>query len=229
MDVSQERINEIYSAEVVTQDGENLGSVGHVYLDDHTGEPSWITVKTGWFGTRQSLVPLDGAELTQDGRVRVAPTKETIRDAPDVDADAHLSAQEQDELFRYYESAGVDVSRYGDHGTRSGDDHHHKEDGMQTNGKGEAEEQAAVEEVLSNPGVHHTGEHRDATGTPKNPDRSTDRSRAESEQTDEEILGEDDLSDDRMIGDDSERATPEGKARAGLRRHENPQHSGPQN
>lgn len=221
MSVSQEQINEIYSAEVVTRDGENLGSVAHVYLDDHTGEPSWITVKTGWFGTRQSMVPLDGAELTQDGQVRVVPSKETIRGAPNVDADAHLSAEEQDELFRYYGEAGIDVSRYGDRGPRPGaphdeHDHHHEEDGMQSDHKDDdPQKEAAVQEVLANPGVHHTD---DAHGR-----------RRDSEQSDEEILGNDDLSDDRMIGDDSERATPDGEARQGLRRHENPQHSGPQN
>lgn len=224
MSVSQEQINEIYSAEVVTRAGENLGSVAHVYLDDRTGEPSWITVKTGWFGTRQSMVPLDGAELTQDGRVRVAPSKETIRGAPNVDADAHLSAEEQDDLFRYYGDAGIDVSRYGDRGSRPDGEHHHddqhdnhphKEDDMQTDGKDDdAQQEAAVQEVLANPGVHHTDE--------------ADGRRRDSEQSDEEILGEDDLSDDRMIGDDSERATPEGEGRPGLRRHENPQHPDPE-
>lgn len=117
MTVSQEQINDLYSADVVTQDDQSLGGVGQVYLDDHTGEPSWISVKTGWFGTNESLVPLDGAELTGDGKVRVAHTKETIKDAPNVDADAHLSAQDQDELFRYYGGAGMDVSRYGDRTT----------------------------------------------------------------------------------------------------------------
>lgn len=228
MGVSQEQINEIYSAEVVTQDGENLGSVAHVYLDDHTGDPSWITVKTGWFGTRQSMVPLDGAELTQDGRVRVVPTKETIKDAPNVDADAHLSAEEQNELFRYYGSAGVDVSRYDDRGTRSGADHH-QEDSMQTDGKDDAEEQAAVKEVLANPGVYHGGEGHGTGASGHETERATDPGQAEGGRTDEEILDDDDLSDDRIIGDDSARATPEGRARGGLRRHENPQHSGPQN
>ena len=228
MTVSQEQINDLYSADVVTQDDENLGGVGQVYLDDHTGDPSWISVKTGWFGTNQSLVPLAGAELVGDGKVRVAHTKETIKDAPNVDADAHLSSDAQDELFRYYGGAGVDVSRYGDRGTRPGADHH-QEDSMQTDGKGDAEEQAAVQDVLANPGVHHTGEGRAAAGPGPETGRTADRGSADSEQTDEEILGEDDLSDDRMIGDDSERATPEGRTRVGLRRHENPQHSGPQN
>src|SRR5690606_2886340 len=87
-----------------------------VYLDDQTGEPSWISVKTGWFGTRQSLVPLQGADFS-GGRLRVPHTKDTIKNAPNVDADQHLSEEEQDDLFRYYGGAGVDTSRYGAGGT----------------------------------------------------------------------------------------------------------------
>ena len=116
MNVRQEQINDLYAAKVVTRDDESLGGVGQVYLDDHTGEPSWVSVKTGWFGTNESLVPLDGADLTGD-TLRVAHTKETIKDAPNVDADDHLSTQDQDELFRYYGGTGMDVSRYG---TRDG-------------------------------------------------------------------------------------------------------------
>jgi uncharacterized protein (TIGR02271 family) len=119
MNVRQDQINDLYSAKVVTRDDESLGGVGQVYLDDNTGEPSWISVKTGWFGTNESLVPLDGAEL-RDGTIRVAHTKETIKDAPNVDADDHLSSQHQDELFRYYGGAGMDVSRYGDRTGQTG-------------------------------------------------------------------------------------------------------------
>lgn len=111
MNVSQEQINDLYAAEVVTQDDESLGGVGQVYLDDQTGEPTWVSVKTGWFGSNESLVPLQGADLT-DGRVRVAHTKDVIKNAPNVDADHHLSEQEQDELFAYYSGAGADMGRY---------------------------------------------------------------------------------------------------------------------
>ena len=111
MNVSQEQINDLYAAEVVTQDDESLGGVGQVYLDDQTGEPTWVSVKTGWFGSNESLVPLQGADLT-NGRVRVAHTKDVIKNAPNVDADHHLSEQEQDELFAYYSGAGADMDRY---------------------------------------------------------------------------------------------------------------------
>lgn len=164
MTVSQEQINDLYSADVVTPDDENLGGVGQVYLDDHTGEPSWVSVKTGWFGTNQSLVPLAGAELIGDGKVRVAHTKETIKDAPNVDADAHLSSDAQDELFRYYAGAGVDVSRYGDRtvpedtvpesAVREDGDRVGTGPGEDPRAEQDAEREAAVADVLGHQGVH---------------------------------------------------------------------------
>ena len=107
MNITQEQINDLYDAEVVTQDDDNLGGVGEVYLDDQTGEPSWISVKTGWFGTRQSLVPLQGADFS-GGRLRVPHTKDTIKNAPNVDADQHLSEAEERQLWRHY---GLDYDR----------------------------------------------------------------------------------------------------------------------
>ena len=46
---------------VVGSDGEKIGSIGQLYADDDTGEPTWVTVKTGLFGTSQSFVPVEGA------------------------------------------------------------------------------------------------------------------------------------------------------------------------
>ncbi|HSP59733.1 MAG TPA: PRC-barrel domain-containing protein [Ornithinimicrobium sp.] len=101
MDISQEKIATLYGADVMTVDGGRLGDVGQVYLDDETGAPAWVSVRTGWFGTSESLVPLVGAQV-EDGTIRVAHTKQEIRDAPTVDADAHLDEDEQHRLFRHY-------------------------------------------------------------------------------------------------------------------------------
>ena len=48
---------------VVTDQGDKVGSIGVVYLDDATEEPTWVTVHTGLFGTRESFVPLLGAAV----------------------------------------------------------------------------------------------------------------------------------------------------------------------
>ena len=30
-----------------------------MFVDDRTGEPTWVIVNTGWFGLSQSFVPLN--------------------------------------------------------------------------------------------------------------------------------------------------------------------------
>lgn len=48
---------------VLSADGDKIGSVGQVYADDADGQPTWVTVKTGLFGSSESFVPLQDARL----------------------------------------------------------------------------------------------------------------------------------------------------------------------
>jgi sporulation protein YlmC with PRC-barrel domain len=100
--------------EVRTSSGEKVGKVGQVYLDDETGQPSWVTVKTGLFGTQESFVPLSSADLV--GQDIVVPyDQETIKGAPRMESDASLSPQDEKRLYSYYFSAspmgGASVTR----------------------------------------------------------------------------------------------------------------------
>ena len=53
---------------VVGNDGSEIGRVGQVYTDNDTGQPSWVTVKTGWFGSNESFY-LGGRYLTLKGQM----------------------------------------------------------------------------------------------------------------------------------------------------------------
>src|SRR5215213_4574208 len=86
---------------VVDPDGAEIGGIGQVYLDDETGAPEWVTVKTGLFGTSESLVPLRGARASGDD-IAVDYDKNIVKDAPRVDADGHLSPQDEQQLYAYY-------------------------------------------------------------------------------------------------------------------------------
>ncbi|WP_163164195.1 PRC and DUF2382 domain-containing protein [Arthrobacter sp. Alg241-R88] len=87
---------------VVGSDGEKIGSIGQLYADDDTGEPTWVTVKTGLFGTSQSFVPVEGAHSQGDDLV-VPYSKDHVKDAPRVDVDGHLTPEEEDRLYTYYD------------------------------------------------------------------------------------------------------------------------------
>lgn len=95
-------VNAILSSTAYDADGDKVGKVEQVFLDDNSGEPTFLTVNTGLFGAKESFVPVKDAR--QDGdRVVLPYQKDVIKDAPKVDADQHLSPQEEEELYRYYE------------------------------------------------------------------------------------------------------------------------------
>ena len=50
--------------DVRTTSSDKIGSIGQIYVDDSTGEPSWVTVRTGLFGMSESFVPLGGPRTT---------------------------------------------------------------------------------------------------------------------------------------------------------------------
>ncbi len=90
---------------VYTNDGDKLGSIGELYVDDSTGRPSWVTVNTGLFGTKASFVPLQDASA--DGNdLRVPYAKDLVKDAPSVERDGHLSPEEEERLYQHYSLHG---------------------------------------------------------------------------------------------------------------------------
>lgn len=97
------------SATLVDQAGAKIGKAGQLYLDDQTGQPSWVTVKTDMFGSSESFVPLGQATVEGGDTIRVPYTKDQIRDAPRVDAGQQLSSQEEQDLYRYYGLSYSDV------------------------------------------------------------------------------------------------------------------------
>jgi uncharacterized protein (TIGR02271 family) len=107
--IGTDTISRVIGQDVYDESGEKIGSAAEVYLDDETGQPEWVTVRTGLFGTKESFVPIRNADLTNDG-VRVPVSKTQVKDAPKIDTDGHLSPQEEQELYRYYGmGAGTDT------------------------------------------------------------------------------------------------------------------------
>jgi uncharacterized protein (TIGR02271 family) len=99
--IATDTIDRVIGADVYDETGAKIGSASEVYLDDESGRPEWVTVRTGMFGTKESFVPIRDADLTADG-VRVHVAKDMVKDAPKIDTDGHLSPQEEQELYRYY-------------------------------------------------------------------------------------------------------------------------------
>jgi uncharacterized protein (TIGR02271 family) len=88
-------------ATMVDRDGDRVGTIESIYVDDQTGQPEWALVNTGLFGTKSTFVPV--AQATSSGdQVQVPYEKQLIKDAPRMDPDGHLSEAEEQQLWRHY-------------------------------------------------------------------------------------------------------------------------------
>ncbi|WP_258804238.1 PRC and DUF2382 domain-containing protein [Pseudarthrobacter sp. NS4] len=111
---TRENIDSVLGAggDVLTTDRDKIGSIGEVYTDDDSGNPTWVTVKTGFFGTSESFVPLQGASV--DGNDILVPySKDQVKDAPRVAEDGHLEPSEEDRLYAHYGLTGGDTTYTG--------------------------------------------------------------------------------------------------------------------
>ncbi|OOP64864.1 hypothetical protein BMF89_01635 [Arthrobacter sp. SRS-W-1-2016] len=94
------------SANILSADGERIGSIGQAYVDNDDGQPSWATVKTGLFGMSESFVPLEGARL--EGTDIVIPySKNQVKEAPRIESGRALDPSEEERLYQHYQLEGA--------------------------------------------------------------------------------------------------------------------------
>ncbi len=103
MGEDQEQLSALSGARVVDPDGNEVGKVREIYLDDTTGEPAWVAVTTAESGPAQKVVPLLGARA-EDGEVLVPYPAELVERAPSTVPDAQL---DEAALERWYEHYGL--------------------------------------------------------------------------------------------------------------------------
>jgi uncharacterized protein (TIGR02271 family) len=91
------------------RNGDKIGKVDVLYVDQQTDKPEWALVNTGLFGTKSSFVPLAGASPSGEDVV-VQVEAQQVKDAPKMESDQELSEHEEAELFRHY---GIDYTTEG--------------------------------------------------------------------------------------------------------------------
>jgi uncharacterized protein (TIGR02271 family) len=124
--LTEQDAREVIGSTAYSEDGQKLGKVGQLFLDDESGQPEWITVNTGLFGTKETFVPVNDATW-RDGELRVPYSKEKVKDAPNMDAEGgHLDHDEESQLYAYYgrsyDTAGRSYDTAGDGVTGRGTD-----------------------------------------------------------------------------------------------------------
>ena len=118
MALTSEQLEQIKGADVVTGDGQTVGPVEGIYLDEQSREPEWALVATPWIGKRDTFVPLREATV-EGGALKVPYDQDKLQGAPAVDPDGALSEAEEAELYSHYGldypgRAGLRITKYYD-------------------------------------------------------------------------------------------------------------------
>ncbi|MGY2078959.1 PRC and DUF2382 domain-containing protein [Modestobacter sp. SYSU DS0657] len=96
----------VIGATVDDRDGTPLGTVTAVFLDDVTGQPTWIGLTEGQHAAPDDeevpvIAPMSGAEFT-GGRLHLTVAATAVRSAPRVARPDHLSPEEEATLQSHY-------------------------------------------------------------------------------------------------------------------------------
>ena len=100
-DIETSRVSDITGRTVIDPDGDKVGTVFDVYIDNDTDQPEWLAISTGLFGTKVSFAPIAGATLVGDD-LQLAYPKSQVKDAPNADADGQLTPDEETALYAHY-------------------------------------------------------------------------------------------------------------------------------
>ena len=107
-------IKDLFNATAYDKNGEKLGDVNEVFVDDQSGQPTFVEVNHGLFGMNSSLVPLRGHDFSGDD-LKLGFSKDRIKDAPDFDSDKPLNPEAQSDIFKHYGLENAhDVTDYKD-------------------------------------------------------------------------------------------------------------------
>ncbi|WP_369415249.1 PRC-barrel domain-containing protein [Corynebacterium lemuris] len=110
--MTRHNIHDLTNATAYDRNGDKLGDITEVYINDSTGQPDFAQVSHGLFGMRSSIVPLRGHSLVGE-ELKLAFTKDQIKDAPDIGDDEHLSEEDHAAIYRHYRLEDVtDVHTY---------------------------------------------------------------------------------------------------------------------
>jgi len=95
-----ERLGDLHGSPVYDSAGEKIGKVDEIYYDMETERPEWISLGTGFFGSKRLLVPVTGASARDDG-IAVPYTKAQVEDSPQLDSD-EIEPGVESSLYSYY-------------------------------------------------------------------------------------------------------------------------------
>ena len=101
--IPAENVRDWRGRPVVDHDDTKIGELEAVYVDTGDDEPAFATVTVSkLFGKNQLVfVPLGGAVVTPD-HLKVAYSRQLVKDAPSIDTDGELRAEDEEGVFDHY-------------------------------------------------------------------------------------------------------------------------------
>ncbi|WP_295627296.1 PRC and DUF2382 domain-containing protein [uncultured Corynebacterium sp.] len=110
---NDKNIKDLFNATAYDRNGDKLGDIKEVFVDDNSGQPTFIEVGHGLFGMSSSLVPMRGHRLNGE-ELQLAFDKDRIKDAPNLNTDDYLTPEDQKNIYEHYQLTNTeDVERYG--------------------------------------------------------------------------------------------------------------------
>lgn len=98
--------DQLFGREVTDSNGNKIGKVDGVWVDDATNDLEFIGVKIGMLMGKTHIIPVTQGQ-TGSGTISVPYDESKIKDAPSFGADDELSPDDEDGIYSYY---GVDRS-----------------------------------------------------------------------------------------------------------------------
>jgi sporulation protein YlmC with PRC-barrel domain len=102
-------VQELIGRTAIDSNGEKIGKIEQIYLDNETGQPNWVAVSTGLLGRNSNFAPMHNAKASGDDVV-LGVTKQQVADAPVIEDDGHLDQHQEETLYEYY--SGYTGDRY---------------------------------------------------------------------------------------------------------------------
>ncbi|MDQ3675599.1 MAG: YihY/virulence factor BrkB family protein, partial [Actinomycetota bacterium] len=117
---------------ILDRAGKKIGTIEELFLVEETGQPEWALVKMRQRGGAARLVPVAGADATDDG-VKTPYEQSVVKKAPQIAGHAEPSEQVVAATYRHYgifyegEPSHGETARRGKRGSESSQRHGHGE------------------------------------------------------------------------------------------------------
>ena len=96
-------LEQMIDYKVVDQNGGTIGTLHSLWSDPATGAVEFLGVKPGWIFGSNHVVPAEKAELDEsENIVRLPYTEAFIKEAPAISAEAEISEEEEENIYRFY-------------------------------------------------------------------------------------------------------------------------------